>query len=87
MKKEIKRMCFVCRNIYNKNDMTRIVKTASGEILLDKTGKMNGRGAYICHNNDCIELMKKQRVLNKAFKCEFPVSVYTKLCEELIDNK
>ena len=86
MKKVVNRMCFVCRKIHSKEEMTRLVKTSSGDILLDKTGKMNGRGAYICHSKECIEQMKKQRVLNKAFKCEFPASVYTKLCEELIDN-
>lgn len=79
-------MCFVCRNAYNKKDLIRLVKTSTGEIFLDKTGKMNGRGAYICKNKDCIEQIRKQKVLNRAFKCEFPVSVYTKLCEELIDN-
>ena len=80
-------MCFVCRNKLDKEEMTRIVKTSGGEILLDKTGKINGRGAYICHSPECIEQMKKQKILNKAFKSEFPVSVYTKLCEELIGNK
>lgn len=87
MKKEITRMCFICRNRQLKNDMIRLVKTSSGEILIDKTKKANGRGAYICTNPKCIEQIKKQKVLNKAFKCEFPVSIYTKLCEDLIDNK
>ena len=86
MKNEITRMCFVCRNTYNKTQMLRLVKASTGEIFIDKTGKANGRGAYICNNPKCIEEIKRQKVLNKAFKCEFPVSVYTKLCEELIDN-
>lgn len=85
--KEIKRMCFVCRKCYDKRELLRIVKTSSGEILIDKTGKANGRGAYICKNPECVSNIKKQKILNRAFKCEFPVSVYTKLCEELIDNK
>ena len=87
MKKEITRMCIVCRNTYNKKNMLRIVKTSSGEILIDKEGKANGRGAYICNNPKCIEQVKKQKILNRAFKVEFPVSIYEKLCEELIDNK
>lgn len=87
MNREISRMCFICRKTYNKNEMLRIVKTSAGEILIDKTGKTNGRGAYICMDPACISQIKKQKVLNRAFKCEFPVSVYTKLCEELIDNK
>ena len=87
MKSEVTRMCFICRNTYNKKDMLRLVKTASGEILIDRTGKASGRGAYICSDPKCIEQIKRQKVLNRAFKCEFPVSIYTKLCEELIDNK
>lgn len=87
MKNEVSRMCFICRNTYNKSNLLRIVKTSSGEILIDKTGKANGRGAYICNSSKCIEQIKKQKVLSRAFKCEFPATVYQKLCEELIDKK
>ena len=87
MKKNIFRMCFICRSIKNKDEMLRLVKTSSGEILIDKSGKANGRGAYICKDEKCIQQIKKQKILNKAFKCEFPVSIYTKLCEELIDKE
>ena len=87
MKQQVNRMCFICRKTYNKQDMVRIVKNSSGEIFIDKTGKANGRGAYICKDPNCIEQIKKQKVLSKAFKCEFPLAVYQKLCEELIDKK
>ncbi len=87
MNKEINRMCFICRQTHDKASMLRLVKTASGEILIDKSGKASGRGAYICNKPECIEQVKKQKVLNRAFKCEFPVSVYEKLCEELIGSK
>lgn len=87
MKQEITRMCFICRNKHNKKDMLRIVKNSSGEIFIDKTGKANGRGAYICNDTKCLELIKKQKILSKAFKCEIPLDVYQKLCEELIDKK
>lgn len=86
MKNQVTRMCFICRNTYNKNELTRLVKNSSGEIFIDKTGRANGRGAYICNNTKCIEQIKKQKVLSKAFKCEFPTAVYQKLCEELIDK-
>ena len=87
MKQQVNRMCFICRKTYNKQDMIRIVKNSSGEIFIDRTGKANGRGAYICKDNKCIEQIKKQKILSKAFKCEFPPAVYQKLCEELIDKK
>lgn len=86
MKQEVNRICFICRKSHNKQDMIRLVKTSSGEILIDKTGKANGRGAYICKNPNCIEQVKKQKILYRAFKCEFPPVVYKKLCEELIDK-
>ena len=85
--KQIDRMCFICRKTHNKQDMLRIVKNSSGEIFIDKTGKANGRGAYICKDSCCIEQVKKQKVLSRAFRCEIPPAVYQKLCEELIDKK
>lgn len=87
MKQEINRMCFICRTNHNKNDMLRLVKNSSGEIFIDETGKADGRGAYICKNSNCLEQIKKQKILSKAFKCEFPPAVYKKLCEELFDKK
>ena len=87
MKQQVNRMCFICRKTYNKQDMIRIVKNSAGEIFIDRTGKANGRGAYICKDANCIEQIKKQKILSKAFKCEFPPAVYQKLCEELIDKK
>ena len=87
MKQQVNRMCFICRKTYNKQDMIRIVKNSAGEIFIDRTGKANGRGAYICKDDNCIEQIKKQKILSKAFKCEFPPAVYQKLCEELIDKK
>ena len=81
--KEINRMCCICKNRYNKNEMIRLVKQKSGEILVDLSGKMNGRGAYICKNPDCLERVKNQKILSRLFKCEIPSAVYVKLCEEL----
>lgn len=87
MKNNVNRMCFICRQTFDKNKLLRLVKTSSGEILIDKTGKMNGRGSYICYSENCINLVKKQKILSKAFKCEFPPAEYIKLCEELIGKK
>lgn len=87
MKREVSRMCFICKKVHNKDEMIRLVKTSSGEIFIDKSGKANGRGAYICKDANCIEQIKKQKILSRAFKCEFPPAVYQKLCEELIVKK
>lgn len=56
--------------------MTRIVKTPEGEIKLDRTGKLNGRGAYICDNEECIKKLRKGRLLNRTFSQEVDLSVY-----------
>lgn len=87
MKKQVNRMCFICRNTFDKKELNRLVKTSDGEIFLDKTGKANGRGAYICKQEECLQKLKKQKILNKAFKCEIPQDIYNKICEELIDTE
>ena len=55
MKKIPLRRCLGCFESKPKNELCRVVKTADGEIILDKTGKKNGRGAYICSNRECLE--------------------------------
>lgn len=87
MKKQVNRMCFICRQTFNKKELNRLVKNADGEIFLDKTGKANGRGAYICNSNECLSKLEKPKILNKAFKCELSEIVYKKISEELFDNK
>lgn len=84
--KLVNRMCFICRNIYPKQEMIRIVKTKTGEIRVDFSGKSEGRGCYLCKSSKCLDQLKKQKILNRAFKCEFPNEAYNILCEELIDK-
>ena len=80
------RMCVVCRESKTKNELIRIVKTDNG-FVIDKTGKMNGRGSYICNNEQCMEKLIKQKVLNKVFKCNIDKSVYDNLGEQFFGNK
>ncbi len=70
------RTCIACREEKPKRDMLRIVKNAAGEISLDFSGKLSGRGAYICNSADCIKRLRKYRLLNKAFSAEVPEEVY-----------
>ncbi len=76
------RTCIACRQEMPKREMLRIVKNAAGEISLDFSGKMAGRGAYICNNAECVKKLKKYRLLNKAFSCAVPEEVYTRVEEE-----
>ncbi len=77
------RMCIVCRDRSDKKELVRVVRNKNGEIFLDKTGKANGRGAYVCKAKDCFDKLKKTRALNRAFKCEIPLEIYEKLGEEI----
>lgn len=83
-KKIPQRMCIACREMQGKKDMFRIVRTANGEILPDKTGKLAGRGAYICAKEECIAKLAKQRLLNRTFSCEVSMEVYEAVKEGLL---
>ena len=76
-------MCIVCRDRSDKKELVRVVRNKNGEVFLDKTGKANGRGAYVCKSKDCFDKLKKTRALNRAFKCEIPLEIYEKLGEEI----
>ena len=69
------RMCIACREMKPKKEMLRIVKSGDN-IFLDKTGKANGRGAYICNDENCIKKLKKQKLVNRVFSCEVDDAVY-----------
>ena len=80
--KEKIRMCIVCRGQSDKKTLLRVVKNKEGEIFVDKTGKANGRGAYVCKSKECYQKLCKQKSLNKAFKCNVSDEVYEKIGEE-----
>lgn len=81
------RMCIACKELKEKRDMLRVVKTAEGKIFLDFSSKAAGRGAYICDNPDCIKKLKKQRLLNKVFSSEVDDAVYSAIEEEYFGAK
>ncbi len=87
------RMCTGCGEMKPKKELVRVVKapekTSEGgetlppEISLDRTGRMPGRGAYVCRNPECLRLARKARRLERAFSCKIPEEVYRRLEEEL----
>ena len=77
------RQCIGCGEMKNKREMIRILKTAEGEIVLDATGRKNGRGAYLCPSMDCFLKAKKSRGLDRSFKMAEPAEVYERLVEEV----
>ncbi len=80
------RKCNGCGEQKEKKELVRIVKNANGEIALDLTGKMAGRGAYICPNAECLKMARKNRRIDKAFETTVPSEVYDKLEEQLKNN-
>ena len=78
------RMCIACRELKPKCDMLRVVKNAAGEIRLDFSGKLPGRGAYLCDSADCVKKLRKARLLNRTFSCEVSEDVYARIEEEFL---
>lgn len=88
MKKIVQRMCMGCNTKKDKKDLIRIVMNKEGEILLDKTGKLPGRGAYICDNVDCLEKLIKTKRLEKVFdNKKIDEEIYKKLRGVIIDKE
>ncbi len=77
------RMCVGCREMKPKSSLIRIVRTPEGEIKLDKTGKLNGRGAYLCQDEKCLQKAEKQKILSRTFGCTIGDEIYENLRKEL----
>ena len=73
------RQCVGCRTMKDKKALIRVVKTPESEIVLDTTGKKAGRGAYVCHNSECLKKARKSRALERAFELAIPDEVYDAL--------
>ena len=77
------RQCIGCGEMKSKKEMSRVIKTAEGEILLDATGRKNGRGAYLCPSMECFKKAVKGRGLERSFKMAIPREVYETLEKEM----
>lgn len=76
------RQCTGCREMKNKKEMMRVLRTPEEEIVLDVTGKKNGRGAYLCKSAECLEKAIKSRGLERSLKAAIPQEVYENLKKE-----
>ena len=73
------RMCVVCRKMTPKENLIRIVKTPENEIVFGNDKHVEGRGAYVCTNSECIEKCIRKKTLNYVFKTEISDEIYSKL--------
>lgn len=76
------RMCTGCREMHPRTELIRVVKTPEGEIKLDTVGRVNGRGAYLCKNRECLIRAEKSNALARAFEMNVGSDIYEKLRKE-----
>ena len=76
VKKIPMRQCIGCGEMKPKRELIRVVKPKEGEISLDLTGKLPGRGAYLCKNAECLRMAQKSRRLERSFSCKVEPEVY-----------
>lgn len=76
------RRCVGCYDSKPKKELLRVVRTTDGEIVLDFTGKQNGRGAYLCNNPMCFDKMVKGNKLSKEFETEVKKETYESLARQ-----
>ena len=86
MKKIPMRMCVACREMRAKKDLMRVVRTAEGELRLDTTGKLSGRGAYLCRDAACLNKAIKIRALERALEAPASDALKEALASEIERN-
>ena len=80
------RQCVGCGEMKNKKEMMRVLKPAEGPIVLDMTGKKNGRGAYLCMTQECLQRARKSKGLERSFKMTIPDELYENLEKEFDED-
>lgn len=85
-KKKPTRTCMGCNASKEKKELVRIVKSKEGSVEVDLTGKKNGRGAYICKNEECLNKVIKSKRLQRALECEINDELYERLRGVVIDQ-
>ena len=86
MKKLPQRTCMGCNEKKDKKDLIRIVKNKNGEISIDKTGKQEGRGAYICDKVECLDKVIKSKRLEKVLETKISSEIYEDLRGVILDK-
>ena len=87
MKKKPQRSCVSCRTVRDKSDLLRVVMTPEGDVVYDPTGKLAGRGAYLCRNEECItQELKKAAKLSKGLKKPLTEEEIKELAKSLLES-
>ncbi len=84
MQKKISlRQCMGCRERMDKRSLIRVVRTADGAVQLDFSGKVSGRGAYVCPKLECLQKAIRSKALDRSLEVAIPQSVYDRLQQEM----
>jgi len=83
VKKQPVRRCTGCGEHFPKSSLIRVLRTPTGEIVLDTTGKKSGRGAYLCKSKTCLKKAMKSKRIEASLECSIPEEVYSRLESEL----
>ncbi len=87
MQKKIpQRQCMGCRERTDKRNLIRVVRTPEGQVQLDFSGKLGGRGAYICPKAECLKKAQKAKSLERSLEVPIPEEVYERLSREIEEN-
>ncbi len=86
VKKKPERRCVGCSEHKLKIELIRVVRSPEGEVKLDFTGKVSGRGVYICKSTACFKKARKSKAFERALEVEIPESVYERIERELEEN-
>ena len=84
MQKKIpQRQCMGCRERKAKKELIRVVRMTDGNVSLDFSGKLNGRGAYLCPDPECLKKAQKSKALERSLETPIPQEVYDRLAKEM----
>ncbi len=84
MQKKIpQRQCMGCRERKEKRQLIRVVRTPEGQVQLDFSGKLSGRGAYLCPDPECLKKAQRSKALERSLEVPIPQEVYDRLQREM----
>ena len=80
------RQCLGCRERRPKKELVRVVRGTDGVVFVDNSGKANGRGAYLCPDEECLKRAVRSHALDRALETSIPPEIITRLEREFIDE-
>ena len=88
MQKKIpQRQCMGCRERKAKRELIRVVRQPDGAVRLDFSGKLNGRGAYLCPDPECLKKAIRSKALDRSLEVTIPEEIYARLEQEMEEGK